>query len=264
MDRTSGDEADGKRISRATITEQLEGALRVDILTGILPPGSRIRASEMAERYGVSATPLREALQRLAGESLVELDPRLGATVAHMSERDLRDIYGMLARLDSLALERSIRRGDDRWVANVERAWAALTDAVARREALGDQPDDRERREAALEWSAAHWSFHEALYEASDSPWLMRFVRQLHAHADRYQLLTMQRTGAQKRDSRSEHEQILRAALARDADTALAALRDHFALTVRILLDEAAGVVAPASGAEHLPPQPARLEPQRG
>src|SRR5688572_6357929 len=85
------------RISRATLTEQLEEALRADILDGVYRPGQRLRASELTDRYGVSATPLREALQRLAAENLVELDPRLGATVSPISEHDLRDIYELLS-----------------------------------------------------------------------------------------------------------------------------------------------------------------------
>lgn len=238
MERTgAGAGRDLKRISRATITEQLEDALRIDIQVGILRPGQRIRSNEVAERYGVSATPLREALQRLAGESLIDLDPRLGATVAPMSERDVRDIYEMLQLLDGIALELSIERGDVSWLADVERAWEALSEAVAQREALGDPPSDDDRRRVGMLWSSAHWTFHEALYEKCGSPWLMRFVRQLHAHADRYQMLTIYQAAGSQRDLRGEHGQIYRAAKARDVDAAVKALKDHFGLTVHLLAD---------------------------
>lgn len=236
MEHAAGIPGDRRRISRATITEQLEDALRVDIQVGILRPGQRIRSNEVAERYGVSATPLREALQRLAGESLIDLDPRLGATVAPMSERDVRDIYEMLQLLDGIALGRSIERGDTSWLADVERAWDAVTDAIAEREALGERPSDEDRRRVGMLWSEAHWTFHEALYEKCGSPWLMRFVRQLHAHADRYQMLTIYQPGVH-RDSRGEHGDIYRAAQARDVDAAVKALRDHLALTVRLLTE---------------------------
>jgi GntR family carbon starvation induced transcriptional regulator len=235
VERAAGSVKDPKRISRATITEQLEDALRIDIQVGILRPGQRIRSNEVADRYGVSATPLREALQRLAGESLIDLDPRLGATVAPMSERDIHDIYEMLQLLDGIALERSIERGDTSWLADVERAWDALSDAVAQREALPAHPSEDERRRIGMLWSAAHWTFHEALYEKCGSPWLMRFVRQLHAHADRYQMLTLYEAAGLQRDSRAEHGDIYRAAKARDVDAAVKALRDHLGLTVRLL-----------------------------
>jgi DNA-binding GntR family transcriptional regulator len=231
---TAGAPSDPRRISRATITEQLENALRIDIQVGILRPGQRIRPNEVAERYGVSATPLREALQRLAGESLIDLDPRLGARVAPMSQRDVRDIYEMLQLLDGIALERSIERGDTSWLADVERAWDALSVAIAQREALAEEATDEDRRRVGTLWSTAHWVFHEALYEKCGSPWLMRFVRQLHAHADRYQMLTISQPGVH-RDSLGEHGDIYRAARARDIDGAVLALREHLRLTVRLL-----------------------------
>jgi DNA-binding GntR family transcriptional regulator len=248
---------EARAIGRATITEQLEDALRTDIQVGILRPGQKIRANEVAERYGVSATPLREALQRLAGENLIEIDPRLGATVAPMSARDLQDIYGMLGLLDGLALERSISRGDGAWLAQIEVAWGALVDAVGRHEQLSERSSDEERREVGLRWSAAHWRFHEALYMACASPWLMRFVRQLHAHADRYQMLTMR---GPRRDARAEHAEILEAARARNVDAAVAALKAHLALTVRLLGEEierasAAAATGPANAGSATPGQ---------
>lgn len=236
MDRT-GAGRDLKRISRATITEQLEEALRTDIKVGILRPGERIRANEIAERYGVSATPFREALQRLAGENLIALDPRLGATVAPMSERDVLDIYDMLQLMDGIALERSIARGDTSWLTNIERAWGAMSDAIAEREALGEHPSADDRRRVGLLWSGAHWTFHEALYEKCGSPWLMRFVQQLHAHADRYQMLTVNDLAGRRRDSRVEHRDIYEAAKSRDVDAAVAALKAHLDLTVRLLTE---------------------------
>lgn len=229
--------AEGARISRATLTAQLEEALRVDILEGILRPGQRIRVHEMTERYGVSATPLREALQRLAVENLVELDPRLGATVAPISEDDLRDIYEMLQLLDGLALERSIERGDQQWLDELDRAFARLSEAIAAQEAVTDEIDDTTRRRVGLQWSAAHWDFHHALYMACGSEWLMRFVRQLHAHSERYRMRTVQGPSGVRRDSRHEHEQIYLAAKARDVAAAVGALREHLGLTVRLHME---------------------------
>lgn len=229
--------AEAGRISRATLTAQLEEALRVDILEGVLRPGQRIRASEMTERYGVSATPLREALQRLAVENLVELDPRLGATVARISEDDLRDVYDMLQLIDGLALQRSIERGDDAWLAEVERSFEDLADAIVLQEGISDATPDDERRRIGLHWSGVHWEFHSALYQAGGSPWLLRFVRSLHQHSERYRMLSMQGRVGMQRDSRREHEKILLATRARDADAAGAALHDHLGLTVKLIVD---------------------------
>lgn len=223
------------RISRATLTEQLEEALRADILDGVFEPGRRLRAAELSERYGVSATPLREALQRLAVENLVELDPRFGATVARISESDLRDVYDMLSLFACLALERSIARGDEAWAKEITRRFDEKVAASQRLEA-GGSLDDEARRRLGTEASEAHWAFHQALYAACGSPWLLRFVATLHAHAERYRRLAMQSSGL-RRDSRHEHEGIMLPALARDSQKAVAALRDHLDLTVRLLLD---------------------------
>jgi DNA-binding GntR family transcriptional regulator len=223
------------RISRATLTEQLEEALRADILDGVFQPGRRLRAIEISERYGVSATPLREALQRLGAEGLVEIDPRLGATVAGISEADLHDVYEMLTIFGCMALERSIEHGDDAWAAEVSRRFEAKVAATDRQEA-DPGTDPERRRRLASEAAEAHWDFHHALYRACGSPWLLRFLATLHAHAERYRRLAMHTAGL-RRDSRHEHESIMDAALARDAATAVTALQDHLGLTVKLLHD---------------------------
>lgn len=235
MDTSSSRQLASGRITYMTLTEQLEEALRVDILEGVLRPGQRIRANEMTERYQVSATPLREALQRLAVEKLVELDPRLGATVAPITDEDLNDIYDMLQLLDGLALERSIERGDEQWVARVDSAFSQLCDAISQREALTDTTGDATRRRVGLELSAAHSEFHQALYSACDSPWLMYFVDHLRKHAERYRMLTMRPQGGEQRDSRKEHEEIYLAAKRRDVKGAVGALREHLTRTVELL-----------------------------
>ena len=81
------------RVTRATLATQLEHALRDEILSGELQPGTRLRAEEIAARYGVSPTPTREALQRLLADSLISLDPRAGIQVAQVSLEELRDVY---------------------------------------------------------------------------------------------------------------------------------------------------------------------------
>jgi len=227
-----------RRISRATLTEQLEEALRADILDGVFLPGRRLRAIEISERYGVSATPLREALQRLAVEGLVEIDPRFGAAVAPISESDLRDVYEMLITFGCMALERSVERGDEAWGAAVQSSFDVMVDATERQEA-DPGTDPERRRRLASEAAEAHWNFHNALYSACGSPWLLRFLATLHAHAERYRRLALQTAGL-RRDSRHEHRAIMDASLARDATTAVGALRDHLGLTVQLLHDRMA------------------------
>lgn len=213
-----------QHLSRATLATQLEDAIRLDIIEGILPPGQRLRAVDMTDRYGVSATPLREALQRLAAQNLIDLDPRLGATVADISQSDLHDVYWLRDILEGLALERSIQSGDDDWHKKLSGAWDQFRNESAR--GKGDS------REAALGWSGAHRAFHDALFAACDSAWLLRFLDILADHSERYRMLSA-RTRA--RSSLAEHEEIYRAAAKRDSKAAVEALRRHLARTVQVL-----------------------------
>ena len=216
------------RVSRMTLAGQVEDALRVDIIEGVLIPGQRLRASDLAEQYGVSATPLREALQRLAAQKLVDLDPRMGAAVADISRSDLHDIYWMRELLEPLALERSVRLGNRAWVERVDASWNAFK--AAQEDASKELPT-----RSALAWSAAHRAFHEAMFGACDSRWLLRFVQTLYDHSERYRMITV-RSGT--RHTIEEHQSIYRPVIERDATSAVTALKRHLENTVR-LLDEA-------------------------
>lgn len=228
-----------KRISRTTLADQLEQALRADILEGVFPPGERLKAAELTERYGVSATPLREALQRLAGESLVDLDSRLGASVSAISRDDLLDTYELLTLLGCAALERSVGHGGADWREHVQLRFSAMVGAMKAQE---DALDAAERRNLSADATVAHWEYHDALYQACGSPWLLRFVKLLHGHAERYRRRWMQASTAQ-RDLKHEHESILVAVLSNDSVAAVNALQAHLSRTVELLTDTFGGTL---------------------
>lgn len=212
------------RVTRATLTSQVEEALRIDIVEGVLSPGQRLRAAELSARYGVSPTPLREALQRLAAQNLIDWDPRLGATVAEVSATELRDIYAMRELLESLALQRSIENGDKAWEEGMAVAWQRFKSTK--------KPGRNATRDEAVAWSQAHRSFHESLFAACGSGWLLRFVGMLADHSERYRVLSA-RSGI--RDAQEEHEAILRAAISHDAGAAVRALEIHLANTIEVV-----------------------------
>jgi DNA-binding GntR family transcriptional regulator len=209
------------RVTRATLMSQVEDAVRWDIVSGVLAPGQRLRAAELIQKYGVSATPLREALQRLAAQNLIDWDPRLGAAVAEVSLTELRDIYWLREVLEALALTRSIERADEAWDAQLTDAWEGLI--KAKRPVAGMD------RGGLIAWSQAHRAYHEALLVGCDSEWLMRFTGMLSDHSERYRVFSA-RVGT--RDSRDEHELIYKAAKARHIDEAVEALRRHLESTV--------------------------------
>lgn len=209
------------RVTRATLMSQVEDAVRWDIVSGELAPGQRLRAAELIQKYGVSATPLREALQRLAAQKLIDWDPRLGAAVADVSLREVKDIYWLRGVLEALALTRSIEQADDAWDTKLDEAWAGFLKAK--------RPVAGEDRQGLMAWSRSHRTYHEALIAGCDSEWLMRFNEMLSDHSERYRAFSG-RVGT--RESREGHESIYTAAKARDVDEAVAALRRHLESTV--------------------------------
>jgi GntR family transcriptional regulator, carbon starvation induced regulator len=207
-------------VTRETLATQLETAIREDIVKGVLEPGRWLRQTEIAERYSVSQTPLREALQKLAATGLVILDPMAGAYVAPLSNADLVDIYTLRSVLEPLAIRRSIDRGDAAWVAEIEAATDQLRSATAKDLAVRTAGGDPE---AAVAWTQAHRAFHKALMSRSDSRWLASFIDTLWLHSERY----VRSASLGGRDVGGEHEDIFRAASQLDPDAAAEAVRRH-------------------------------------
>lgn len=223
--------AGSRRVRRATLSSQSEGALRRDIIEGVFAPGQRLTSMELAERYDVSATPLREALQRLAAENLVDIDPRLGVTVAPISRNHLRDTYAVLELLEVAAIRDSIARADSAWEANLKRRFGEFEAAVAlSQNSDGDGPPG---------WSQAHRAFHDALILASQSTWLKALINTLTAHAERYRMLSA-RTGV--RDPIGEHAPIFAAAIRRDVESAVRAHQSHLRRTVEVVEHSILGI----------------------
>ena len=215
--------------------------LRTAILTGEFPPGTKLRAEDLAERWHVSPTPLREAFQRLGGARLVEISPQRGVRVAEFTLADAADLYALRLRLEPPALRQSLRRSDD-----AHRA--AITAALARLEAARTLEEGTE----------AHLDFHAALLARCPSAWTRRIVGVLAEHAQRYVLL-----GAQKfrsgRGPAVEHTALRDAAIAGDVDRAVAVLEEHLRGTLDSVRAALADVpVTPATKREPKPRRPSR------
>jgi GntR family transcriptional regulator, carbon starvation induced regulator len=211
-------------VTRATLADQVESAIRKDIIEGALAPGLRITAQELTDRYGVSATPLREALQRLQGRHLVTIDPRSGASVTAVSLDDLRDTYRALDIVGGAAVARSIELGDATWAAKLDAAWEAF-----RETSVPDRTDDHA---GIATWAAVHRSFHDTLVAACDSKWLVEFADILSDHTERYRIRSLP---AGDRLPLAEHESIWRFAIARSIPSAVEAYRAHLWRTVELL-----------------------------
>src|SRR5258708_9359161 len=138
----------------ATRSEWAEDRVRQAILRGELRQGQRLHARDLAERWDVSATPLREAFQRLAGEGLVELLPQRGARVSELASDEAARIYELRLLLEPLALRQSLEAADDQHRGEIRAAFAAFRSA-----------------QRTLEGVAAHPQCHRILLSHCPSSW---------------------------------------------------------------------------------------------
>ena len=224
MARTPAVSIDNRPSTRAT---DLYDQLRADLLNGQLEPGSKLVIDALAGRYATSATPLREALNRLISDGLVEKRELRGFVVAEVSEQDLVEITKTRCWLEEIALRESIARRDRAWEEEVVIAHHRLarTPRSLSQEHFEDNPD----------WEPAHRAFHRALIGGCGSRWLLAFCDQLADQHHRYRTLSAPQAFTAKRDVKSEHQQIMEAAVEGRADEAVGLLRGHIERTASIV-----------------------------
>lgn len=200
------------------LTEVAFRRLRWDVLAGTFQAGNKLKLEELQEQYGLSSSPLREALSRLAQEGLVRADERRGFRVAPLSLADLSDITRMRLMLDTEALGSAIDSGDDEWEGALVAAFHRLEKVEGK---LTDGPvllND--------EWSELHRVFHAALIGACTSARLKMWSASLFDQAERYRRVSARLRQTARRKT-NEHRKIMDATLRRDRDTACELLADH-------------------------------------
>ncbi|HTH10078.1 MAG TPA: GntR family transcriptional regulator [Acidovorax sp.] len=192
--------------------EEVAEQLRQRIFRRELEPGSWIDELKIAEEFGISRTPLREALKVLAAEGLVTMKVRRGAYVTEMSEKDLRDVYHLLSLLESDAAGVVAERATPEQLQALEALHKELEDATSNR--------DR--------FFAINERFHMLLLELADNRWRSQMVADLRKvmKLNRHNSLLKQ---GRIEDSLREHRTILAAMLARDAQATVQAMQAHFA-----------------------------------
>lgn len=194
--------------------------LRTDILMGRHAPGERLKINELAVGLGVSPGAIREALSRLVPEALVVSRDQKGFTVAPLSIGDLEDLTDLRCEVEAIALRRAVARGDD--------AWEAALLAALHRLSRASSPKVRDP-ESVLAWLARHAEFHAALVSACGSPRLIELQAQLYEQSERYRLLSARAESG--RDVGAEHQALVDAALARDADQLVGLMVGHIRST---------------------------------
>ncbi len=190
----------------------IRSALQDDIETGALPPGAPLDERALAERFGVSRTPVREALQQLAARDLVQIAPRHGVRVARFSITRMRSMLEFIGELEALCAKLAARRMD-------------ADSASALTVALQACRDCAERHDAAA-YAAANTHFHEVIYATSRNPYLTDQLRTARRMVQRYHVKYFH-TRAQIAKSLHDHEAVSRAILAGDENAATQAMLLH-------------------------------------
>jgi GntR family carbon starvation induced transcriptional regulator len=201
--------------------------LRSAILTAELAPGTRLRLDTLQERFGISSSPLREALNRLASEGFIETEDRRGFRVRQVSVAECNDISRVRILLEQEALRDAISHGDDDWEARVLAAYHRMRLAQGKLSGAGMVLSDA--------WSLRHREFHFAMLGACSSRNLLELCANYFVQAERYRHVTapFRKTTA---NAAAEHLRIMKAVLGRQEKIALELIAAHIQRSTRTVV----------------------------
>lgn len=213
--------------ANGTAKVNLVEVIRADIVRGRLRPGEKLSAASLAETHDASLTVVREALNRLAGEQLVNFEPQIGFSVRPVSYDDFVDLLDQRIMLENIALRRCMTKASVDWQAEVLAAHHKLA-----RTAMID-PDDA--TELNPLWLERHDAFHQTVLQGCGSRRLYQSILRLSFEAEIYYRALLPVAG---RDDNmvAEHEKLVSAILSGDIDEAISVLTSHQEKTRDVLL----------------------------
>jgi len=235
MDESTADQL-RPQFGGATLATALTAHLREAIMDGRLPPGAKLHLEELRAAFGVSLSPLREALSRLSIEGLVVSEDQKGYRVAPVSLGNFDEVTQLRVMLETLALTKAIGQGDMSWE-------VALLSASHR---LGRLEGPHGKGEPIENWELAHREFHNALIGASRMPLLVEMCGRLHDLSDRYRRIFLGERPFD-RDVAGEHRAIMEATLKRNGRKACALLQQHIERTANNIKPILAKRLAPGT-----------------
>ncbi len=210
------------------LVDRLAAAIQSRILSGEISSGTRLRQETLATEFGVSRTPVREALRKLQSTGIVAVEPRRGALVRGPTAREVREAYLVRAELEGLAAEIATTRiGDD----DLDRLRAA--DAQFRHSVEGViEGRNRGERDHAWssesEWEQANNLFHQVIQNAAGNALLLASIANLHRSFPRHLTWTaLSHSSHLLAENVQEHHRILAMIEQRDPKAARAAMADH-------------------------------------
>jgi DNA-binding GntR family transcriptional regulator len=197
------------------IVQKLRDQIENGIVTGEFPAGRRLDETQLATRFGVSRTPVREALIQLGAIGLIEIRPRRGAIVVEPAPHRIYEMFEVMAELEAMAGAHAARRYTDDDRAALEAAHCRCLRSAEAGDADAYYYDNE--------------VFHEAVYAASHNGFLQEQCLALHRRLRPYRRLQL-RVRNRMETSLAEHERVVKAILSGDSNGAAAALRTHVAV----------------------------------
>jgi DNA-binding GntR family transcriptional regulator len=228
-----------------SLPELVYRELRKAILNGLFSPGQMLRQEEVAQRMGVSRSPLREALPRLEAEGIVVLHPRRGYAVAELNPDEIREVFELRVLLETEIAQRAIARRNEADIAQVY-------DLANRMRQLADTPDNPQ---AVASWFDLNAGFHDALLAPAGCPHHMRALDTARGLIEAYIRAEVRFTG-DLQQAQHEHAQLAQAFVNGDVDAFVGQIREHSLHTRDRLL---AGLATPRQSAP--PPGDAAATP---
>lgn len=211
----------GRRIKRQSVPETLRESLQERILSGEIREGDWLIQDAIAEEYDVSRMPVREALRQLEACGLVVMRTHRGAIVTSIPTEQVDELFELRSLLECEVLRRALVRMTDRDIAEAR--------------AVLEQLDTSYSRGDIASWGRLNWAFHRRLYEAADRVQTLNILQGINLQLERYVRLHLLLTRGLDEAAR-EHRELLRLCAVRDADKAVAYLREHILATGRILV----------------------------
>ena len=211
-----------------TLARTTYDRLRADVLSGRWQPGRKLLMHELREHYQVGASPLREALNRLASEEWVVHSDQRGFSVAQATQTQLDDLVSTRIAVESLALAQAFDRRTPEWEEKLVLAFHRLsrTPRSVQAESYEENP----------EWERLHRAFHMAMLEGCSSPLLLGFCEQLYDQAYRYRQLAA-RKAYKRRNELDEHRAIFDAIMGAHLDEAHRLMAEHYRRTAGIFVE---------------------------
>ena len=223
-----------QKLASASLREQVYNALRDAIVSGDLAPGARLRDQDLAERLGVSRTPVREALQRLEDEGLIETNPRASTRVAPLDARSARDAFPVVAALHALATRHAVPRLTPQDITHMRSANERLARLIA-------APDPH----AVLQAIQADDDFHTVALDAAGNPEIVSALSRVMPKVRRLEYAQFGSLAGRK--SVQQHEAILAACERGDVAAAAVLVEENWLSLGQLIAASLEGAGSPSA-----------------